>query len=150
VSVEIPARLTHTLRLVDEREGRGAVGGRRGKPEGVVGAEVWVKLVEANGQRPAADGQRSVANGQRPVANGQMPNGQMAKSGEGDAAAPDAARMLGDPATFSFLTLTTRPTLRTDFTTAAGGKTAVYMLRWVNTRGEKGPWSEIATATVAA
>jgi len=32
---------------------------------------------------------------------------------------------------------------------AAGGKTAVYMLRWVNTRGEKGPWSEVAAATVA-
>jgi len=26
----------------------------------------------------------------------------------------------------------------------------VYMARWINTRGEKGPWSEIATATVAA
>ena len=48
------------------------------------------------------------------------------------------------------LTLTTRPTLRTDFQAADGGKTAVYMLRWVSTRGEKGPWSEIATATVAA
>jgi len=24
------------------------------------------------------------------------------------------------------------------------------MARWVNTRGEKGPWSEVKTATVAA
>lgn len=55
-----------------------------------------------------------------------------------------------DPSTLSFLTLTTRPTLRTDFRAEDGGKTAVYMLRWVNTRGEKGPWSEVATATVAA
>jgi len=31
-----------------------------------------------------------------------------------------------------------------------GGKTAVSMLRWINTRGEKGPCSEILTATVAA
>ncbi|MBU6413979.1 MAG: hypothetical protein KGS45_10940 [Planctomycetes bacterium] len=31
-----------------------------------------------------------------------------------------------------------------------GGETAVYMARWVNTRGEKGPWSEVTTATVAA
>jgi len=31
-----------------------------------------------------------------------------------------------------------------------GGKTAVYMARWVNTRGEKGPWSDVTTATVAA
>ncbi len=27
---------------------------------------------------------------------------------------------------------------------------AVYMLRWVNTRGEKGPWSDICSATVTA
>ncbi|MGD9791618.1 MAG: hypothetical protein AB7Q00_12790 [Phycisphaerales bacterium] len=62
-----------------------------------------------------------------------------------------------DPNTLSFLTLTTRPTVRTDLPSpggrtgaADGGKTAVYMLRWVNTRGEKGPWSEVTTATVAA
>ena len=36
------------------------------------------------------------------------------------------------------------------FNAGDGGKTAVYRPRWVNTRGEKGPWSEIATATVAA
>jgi len=29
-------------------------------------------------------------------------------------------------------------------------QTAVYMARWINTRGEKGPWMEIAMATVAA
>lgn len=55
-----------------------------------------------------------------------------------------------DPAALSFLTLATKASVRTDFPTAAGGKTAVYMLRWVNTQGEKGPWSEIATATIAA
>lgn len=55
-----------------------------------------------------------------------------------------------DPKALSFLTLTTRPTLRTDFRAADGGKTAVYMLRWVNTRGEKGLWSEVCTATMAA
>jgi hypothetical protein len=55
-----------------------------------------------------------------------------------------------DPSVLSFLTMTTRPTLRTDFRAADGGKTAVYMLRWVNTRGEKGPWSDVTTATVAA
>ena len=51
---------------------------------------------------------------------------------------------------FSFLTMTTRPTLRAEFKPGDGGKTAVYMARWVSTRGEKGPWSEVATATVAA
>jgi len=53
---------------------------------------------------------------------------------------------------FGYPTLICRPTVRTEFRAADGGKTAAYMLRWVNTggRGEKGPWSEITTATVAA
>ncbi len=49
--------------------------------------------------------------------------------------------------------MTTRPTFRAEFKPGEGGKrwgAAVYMTRWVNTQGEKGPWSEIATATVAA
>ena len=60
---------------------------------------------------------------------------------------------LGNPATFGFLTMTTKPTFRAGFSPAKGGKrwgAAIYMARWVNTRGEKGPWSEIATATAAA
>jgi hypothetical protein len=44
----------------------------------------------------------------------------------------------------------TEPTLRTDFHAADGGNTAVYMLRWVNTCSENGPWSDVTTATVAA
>ena len=103
VTVDPAARLTHELRLVDEGSPT-----RRGKPEGVAGAEVWVKLIDAGQPAPT------------------------------------------DPNALSFLTMTTRPTLRTDFRAADGGKTAVYMLRWVNTRGEKGPWSEVTTATVAA
>ena len=46
--------------------------------------------------------------------------------------------------------MTTRPSFRAEFKAGEGGKTAVYMARWVNTRGEKGPWSEITAATVAA
>jgi hypothetical protein len=103
VTAAAGGRLTHELRLVDEGSPT-----RRGKPPGVSGAEVWVKLIDAGSPVPT------------------------------------------DPAALSFLTLTTRPTLRTDFRAADGGKTAVYMLRWVNTRGEKGPWSEVTTATVAA
>jgi len=45
--------------------------------------------------------------------------------------------------------MTTRPTFRAKFKPGDGGKAAVYMTRWVNTQGEDGPWSEIATATVA-
>jgi len=55
-----------------------------------------------------------------------------------------------DPGSYRFLTLATRPTLRADFPTDAGGKTAAYMVRWVSTRGEVGPWSEVVTGTVAA
>lgn len=55
-----------------------------------------------------------------------------------------------DPNALSFLTLTTRPIVRIEFRAADGGKTAVYILRWVNTRGEKRPCSEVTTATVAA
>ena len=29
-------------------------------------------------------------------------------------------------------------------------RTAIYLLRLINTRGEKGPWSNITSATVAA
>lgn len=101
--VESGQRLTHQLRLVDE-----STPTRRARPAGVLGAEVWVKLVDAD--RPAPT----------------------------------------DPAALTFLTMTTKPSFRAEFKAGEGGKTAVYMARWVNTRGEKGPWSEVTTATVAA
>ncbi|MBY0311380.1 MAG: hypothetical protein K2W85_04875 [Phycisphaerales bacterium] len=108
--VESGQRLTHQLRLVDE-----STPTRRARPAGVLGAEVWVKLVAP----PNAD----------------------------TPAPTDPAR---DPSSFTFLTMTTRPSFRAEFKAGEGGKTAVYMARWINTRGEKGPWSEITTATVAA
>ena len=49
-----------------------------------------------------------------------------------------------------FLAVDTRTPYTTDFDGADGGKQAHYMLRWVNTRGETGPWSETATATIGA
>jgi len=55
-----------------------------------------------------------------------------------------------DPAALTFLTMTTRPSFRAEFKTGEDGKTAVSVARWVNTRGEKGPWSDVTTATVAA
>ncbi len=96
-------RLTHTLRLTDE-----ATPTRRARPRGVLGAEVWVKLIDAGLPAPT------------------------------------------DPAALAFLTMATRPSITAEYRAADGGKTAVYMLRWVSTRGEKGPWSEVTTATVAA
>jgi hypothetical protein len=35
-----------------------------------------------------------------------------------------------------------------EYTTAQAGQMATYWLRWVNTRGEKGPWSEPVSATI--
>jgi hypothetical protein len=101
--VDVGGRLTHQLRLVDE-----STPTRRARPAGVLGAEVWVKLVDADSPAPT------------------------------------------DPAALTFLTMTTKPSFRAEFKAGEGGKTAVYMARWVNTRGEKGPWSEVTTATVAA
>lgn len=51
---------------------------------------------------------------------------------------------------FSFLTPTTTPTIRADFCALYSCKTAVNMARRVDTRGEKGPWNEVTSATVAA
>jgi hypothetical protein len=51
---------------------------------------------------------------------------------------------------YKFLSVSSRGNLQTDFPSAEAGKTAYYALRWVSTRGEKGPWSEVAAATVAA
>ena len=59
---------------------------RRGRPAGVLGAEVWVKLVEAD--EPADS----------PV-----------------------LASLGNPATFGFLTMTTKPTFRAEFRPGEGG-----------------------------
>lgn len=110
LTVDLPARLTHTLRLTDS-----ATPTRTAKPRGVLGAEVWFKLVTSPDR-------------------------------EGAGSSPT----LGDPSTFRFLSLATKPLARATFRPDEGGKTAVYMTRWVTTRGEKGPWSEIATATIAA
>ena len=55
-----------------------------------------------------------------------------------------------DPHALSYLTLATSGVATAAFPLADAGKTAVYMLRWVGPRGAVGPWSEIASATVAA
>ena len=36
-----------------------------------------------------------------------------------------------------------------EYTGAQAGQMACYWLRWINTRGEKGPWSEPVSATIA-
>ncbi len=55
-----------------------------------------------------------------------------------------------DPSALTFLGVDTRTPYLASFDGADAGKTAYYMLRWVSTTGEKGPWSETATATIGA
>ncbi len=55
-----------------------------------------------------------------------------------------------DPASFTFVALDTKTPYTIDFQAAEGGKNAHYLLRWVNSKGDKGPWSETASATVGA
>ncbi|HEX8071788.1 MAG TPA: hypothetical protein VF546_17705 [Pyrinomonadaceae bacterium] len=55
-----------------------------------------------------------------------------------------------DPAQMAFVALDTATPYVTEFDGADAGKTAYYRLRWVNTRGEAGPWSQLYNATIAA
>lgn len=55
-----------------------------------------------------------------------------------------------DPSELTFLAVDTRTPYVAEFDGADGGKLAHYMLRWVNTTGEHGPWSETASATIGA
>ena len=100
VTVDTSQRLRHVIRFADELTPT-----RTAKPDGVMGAEVWVKI--------------------------------------GDPAP-------ADPSELTFLALDTRTPYTADYPGTDGNKTAHYMLRWVNTRGEKGPWSETASATIGA
>ncbi|MBI3945553.1 MAG: hypothetical protein HY321_06525 [Armatimonadetes bacterium] len=53
-----------------------------------------------------------------------------------------------DPKEMSYLATDTRTPYTVDFEAEEAGKRAYYMLRWVNTRGEPGPWGAMVTATV--
>jgi hypothetical protein len=57
---------------------------------------------------------------------------------------------LAKPAALTFVAHDTRTPYTLDFDCPDGGKNAHYMLRWVSTKGQKGPWSETATATIGA
>jgi hypothetical protein len=50
----------------------------------------------------------------------------------------------------SFVAMDTASPYIVEYDGADGGKTAHYMLRWVKTGGEKGPWSETISATITA
>lgn len=55
-----------------------------------------------------------------------------------------------NPDALNYLTLATDGEAEASFKSEEGGKTAVYMLRWVAPGGVVGPWSDVVTATVAA
>lgn len=55
-----------------------------------------------------------------------------------------------DPSELTYLATDTRTPYTAVFDGADGGKIAHYMLRWVNTRGERGPWSQTVSATITA
>lgn len=61
----------------------------------------------------------------------------------GDAAPVDASQL-------RFLDTSTTSSFVVDYEGADGGKTAHYMLRWVNSRKQKGPWSQTVSATITA
>jgi len=50
----------------------------------------------------------------------------------------------------SFLSMDTASPYVVEYDGKDGGKTAHYMLRWVKSSGEKGPWSETISATITA
>ena len=54
------------------------------------------------------------------------------------------------PSEVTFLATDTRTPYVATYPGVVANQVAHYMLRWVNTRGEKGPWSETASATIGA
>jgi hypothetical protein len=52
------------------------------------------------------------------------------------------------PEQFERLDESSRSPYVVQYTGADAGKTAYYMMRWVNSRGERGPWSETVSATI--
>lgn len=55
---------------------------------------------------------------------------------------------IGDATDFTYLISDTRTRHIVNFEQENAGKTVYYRLRWVNTRGEQGPWSSIVSAMV--
>ena len=53
-----------------------------------------------------------------------------------------------DPEELKYLATDTASPYVVEFDGNKAGKTAYYMLRWVNTRGERGPWSHTVSATI--
>lgn len=55
-----------------------------------------------------------------------------------------------DISQFKLVETYTKNSATIEYTSPDAGKTAYYNLRWVNSRKEKGPWSETVSATITA
>jgi hypothetical protein len=55
-----------------------------------------------------------------------------------------------DPSECHYLATDTATPYTAEYDGTDSGKIAHYMLRWVNTRGERGPWSQTVSATITA
>ena len=55
-----------------------------------------------------------------------------------------------DPKDYHLIGLWTRFPEVVEFDAENAGKTAHYLFRWFNTKGEKGPWSAVTSATIPA
>ena len=53
-----------------------------------------------------------------------------------------------DPSELRYLATDTNAPYLAEYPGADAGKPAHYWLRWVNTRGEKGPWSDNVSGTI--
>ena len=53
-----------------------------------------------------------------------------------------------DPGELRYLATDTSTPYLAEYTGTDAGKLAHYWLRWVNTRGEKGPWSDNVSGTI--
>lgn len=53
-----------------------------------------------------------------------------------------------DPSGYTFVALDTRTPYLDEHPAADGGKTVYYLLRWQNTKGEHGPWSDVISTKI--
>lgn len=137
--------LTHTLRLADS-----ATPTRRAFPKGAPWAEVWVSVgPEGSGhQGRHGDSATSGTGGGAAVPPSPMPGAQSPVPSSG-LPVPGAQSPVPS-SSFRFLQIATSATVRTTFDAADVGKQARYMLRWIGKGHAPGPWSAVASATVAA
>jgi len=99
VTIETAQRLQHTIQFARTQ----AEGGGRGKPAGVRGCQIWMKI-----GAPA------------PVAESDL----------------------------AFVTEDTRTPHTINFENADAGKLVFYWCRWVNSKGDIGPWAAPVSATI--